>query len=83
MIFLVEYDRKQGKLETLQAFEQSRRSEAENSRLMIELALHRTGVEHEVVLLEATTEQALRQTYRRYFEDLPQLTSSGSAVLKS
>jgi len=32
------------------------------------------GIRHEVVLLEAATEDALRQTHRRYFETLSELS---------
>lgn len=73
MLFLIEYHRKRGRLITLKAFDNSERQKAEDSRLEIELALNRRGIEHEVVLLEAATEEALRRTHRRYFEDLDEL----------
>ena len=76
MIFLIEYDRKRGSLITFREFDASRRREAEDSRLELELDLNRRGVAHEVVLLEATSEGALRRTHRRYFEDLGQLLKS-------
>ncbi|MDT5157339.1 MAG: hypothetical protein QOH51_1696 [Acidobacteriota bacterium] len=76
MIFLIEYDRSQGKIVTFRAFDDSERQEAEDSRLQLELELNRRGTEREVVLLEATTEEALRGTHRRYFEDLAELVSS-------
>lgn len=50
----------------------------QNSRLEIELDLNRAGVDHEVVLLEAASEKALRRTHRRYFEDLKQIVKSTS-----
>jgi hypothetical protein len=50
-------------------------------RLEIELDLNRKGIDHEVVLLEAADENALRRTHRRYFEDLSQILKSlGEAV---
>jgi hypothetical protein len=45
---------------------------------MIELDLNKRGVDHEVVLLEAASEEALRRTHRRYFEDPGQIVKSTS-----
>ena len=73
MIFLIEYNRSEGSIVTLRSFDDSQRREAEDSRLEIELDLNRKGVDHEVVLLEAESEDALRLTHRRYFEDLRQI----------
>ena len=73
MIFLIEYDRSAGQLVTFRNFEDSQRGEAEESRLGIELMLNRKGISHEVVLLDAADENALRRTHRRYFEDLRQI----------
>jgi hypothetical protein len=42
----------------------------------MELDLNSQGVEREVVLLEAETEEALRRTHRRYFENLAELVTS-------
>ncbi len=75
MIFLIEYNRSVGTIVTFRSFNDSQRREAETSRLDIELDLNRKGVDYEVVLLEAENEDALRQTHRRYFEDLHQLLS--------
>ena len=65
MIFLIEYDRKRGEIVTFKSFSDSERQRAEDSRLEMELELNRQGVEHEVVILEAETEEALRRTHRR------------------
>jgi hypothetical protein len=73
MIFLIEYNRIEGKIVTLRNFDASHRLEAEDSRFGIELDLNRKGIEHEVVLLEAESEDALRRTHRRYFENLDQI----------
>ena len=76
MIFLIEYNRSEGSIVTFRTFDDSQRREAENARLEIELDLNRKGVDHEVVLLEAENELALRRTHRRYFEDLRQILST-------
>jgi hypothetical protein len=76
MLFLLEYDRGSGSLINLKRFEDSERRSAENARLEIELELNRRGVEREIVLLEAETEEALRRTHRRYFENLSELAVS-------
>ena len=78
MIFLVEYNRPEGRIITFERFKDSERLKAENLRLEIELNLNRKGVNHEVVLLEAANEEALRWTHRRYFEDLSQILRSAS-----
>lgn len=76
MLFLIEYKRSQGRIVTFQTFNDSERSEAERSRLEIELELNQRNVDHEVVLLDAADEQALRRTHRRYFEDAVQIANS-------
>jgi len=76
MIFLIEYDRSSGSIVTIERFDTAERGSAENARLEMELELNRRGIEREVVLLEAETEEALRRTHRRYFEDLAELVAS-------
>lgn len=73
MIFLIEYNRREGHIVTFEAFDDTARVEAEKIRLDIELSLNRRGVDHEVVLLQAASEDALRQTHRRYFENPQEL----------
>ena len=73
MLFLIEYDRTQGKLISFESFADHERDLAENSRLQLELELNREGIDREVVLLEAGGENELRRTHRRYFEDLSDL----------
>jgi hypothetical protein len=75
MIFLIEYDREQGRIVKLETFNGSDRNRAEEARLNLELDLRLKGIENEVVLLEAASEEAVRRTHRRYFENLSQLTS--------
>lgn len=76
MIFLIEYDRSQGRLVTFRTFADAERQEAEDSRLQLELELNRIGTEREVVLLDAAGEEALRRTHRRYFEGWAELANS-------
>lgn len=76
MIFLIEYDRSRGQVIMLKMFDDSERQKAEDARLEMELELNRAGTEREVVLLEASSEEALRRTHRRYFEDLAELVNS-------
>jgi len=76
MIFLIEYNRKEGQIVSFETFNDSERHDAENSRLETELKLNRLGIEHEVILLEAATEAALRRTHRRYFESLSELATA-------
>jgi len=76
MLFLIEYARSEGKVVKLKSFTDSERAEAQKQKLDIELALNRSGIEHEVVLLDAIDEDAIRRTHRRYFEDLSQIAES-------
>ena len=76
MIYLIEYNRPEGRLVTFKTFDQSDGSLAADLRLEIELDLNRKRVNHEVVILEAADENALRRSHRRYFEDLSQIAKS-------
>ena len=78
MIFLIEYNRPEGRLVTFRKFNDSARPDAEKSRLDLELDLNRKGIDHEVVLLEAASEGALRLTHRRYFENARQILTSAT-----
>src|SRR5260370_27040618 len=76
MIFLIEYNRGEGRLVRIERFNDSDREIAQESCLNLELALNSRGIENEVVLLEAASEEAVRRTHRRYFEDLSELTKA-------
>jgi hypothetical protein len=76
MIFLIEYDRERGRIVRIEPFKDSDRKRAYESRLQLELDLHLKGIENEVVLLEAATEQALWRTHGRYFKDLTELATA-------
>lgn len=68
MIFLIEYDRRKGEIVELQRFTDMERVRAQTTRLEIELRLNREKIEHEVVILEAASEEALHKTHQRYFD---------------
>jgi hypothetical protein len=76
MLFLIEYARDQGRLVSFKEFRDDDSNSAEMARLELELELNRRRVEHEVVLLEAENENALRRTHRRYFENLTELVNA-------
>ena len=76
MIFLIEYNRPQGRIITFSKFKNSDRVRAEKKRFELELNLNRNKVNHEVVLLEASTENLLRRTHRRYFETVDMIAGS-------
>ena len=76
MIFLLEYDRKSGKLCTFKQFSDADRVEAQRERLAIELALKRSQEPREVVLLEAADEDTVRRTHKRYFQTTGELVES-------
>jgi hypothetical protein len=78
MIFLLQYDRKQGAVYKLKPFSSAERAKAQHERLDIELSLHKTRVPDEVVLLEAADEQTLRRTHQRYFKTPRELVESMS-----
>lgn len=76
MLFLIEYDRSRGRITTFREFSALEKEKAEESRIELEIDLHRRAIPHEVVLFEATTEEDLRRTHRRYFENLAELLTS-------
>ena len=73
MMFLIEYNRNEGKIVTYREFEDSQRRLAEDARLEIELDLNRKGIDHEVVILEAASKEAIMKTHGRYFKTLREL----------
>jgi hypothetical protein len=81
MIYLIEYNRPEGRLVTFKVFAESERSEAETLRLDIELDLNRRKIDHEVVLLQAESEAPLHRTHGRYFRDLRQIAESLRAAV--
>jgi hypothetical protein len=79
MLFLIDYDRRLGQIHSLEKFADEVRHLAEESRLELELSLSKKGIEREVVLLEAASEELLRRTHRRYFEDVGSLIGEAQA----
>ena len=73
MIFLMQYDRRAGRLVTFTSFREQDRALAEKARLDIELRTERNVLNNEVVLLEAASEAVLRRTHRRYFQNPRQI----------
>ena len=75
MIFLIEYNRQKERVIKFKKFRNYDRLKAKKKRIEIELDLNHRKVNHEVVLLEAATENRLRQTHRRYFKSLEKALS--------
>jgi len=82
MIFLIEYNRPEGRLVTFKTFTDEERSKADELRFAIELDLNRKKIDHEVVLLQAESEAAIRRTHGRYFYDLRQLLERFREAIK-
>ena len=78
MLFLIEYDRVRELLISLQSFDGDDSMKAQQTRLALEIDLNHKSVRHEVVLLEASDEKALRRTHRRYFENLKELADTSA-----
>lgn len=76
MLFLIEYSRKASVIKTIQAFPDELFASVNELRLKLELHNRDRGVEHEVVVLEAESERALRVTHQRYFEDATAIAGS-------
>ncbi len=76
MLFLIEYDRDRGQVVTIQEFDGSNRAAAEAARLDMEVRFRRSETDREVVILEAKSIAALKQTHGRYFQDLSELVNT-------
>ena len=83
MIFLIQYNRKRGRIISLRSFNDSDMVKAQDCRLELELSLNAKSVMHEVVLLEAESESAIRLTHARYFYDLPELIAKFKEALQA
>ena len=80
MLFLIQYDRRLGRIVSLKRFTDDQRLMAGKARLDLEIELQRRGQNHEVVVLEAASEEALRKTHGRYFDDVEHLLAAALAV---
>lgn len=78
MIYLIEYDRESDKRVRMVRFQHAERRAAEDERLRLELELLSAGISREVVLLEASNEDELRKTHRRYFERLDEFLAKAT-----
>jgi len=70
VLFLIEYDPSTGTTLHYSQYDDTQRAAAESARLERELAVNRAKVDHEVVLLQAPTVEALQRTHARYFDDI-------------
>lgn len=77
MIYLIHYDRTASQLVSMRSFDDDSKKEASQAKLDLEISLLGTSSITEVVLLEASSEEHLRKTHRRYFETLKGLRESG------
>jgi hypothetical protein len=80
MIYLIHYNRKASGLIAMRQFEDSDREIASTAKLELEISLLGSDLDSEVVLLEASTEEHLRKTHRRYFETLSGLKTQDRRV---
>lgn len=72
------YDRKTGSLvRAVREYRESERDLAEKERLEIEIDSVGRHLGHEVVLLEADSQDDLRRTHARYFKRLEDLVAAG------
>jgi hypothetical protein len=73
VLFLIQYARKQGQPVALTQSWGEQRKAAEDTRLELEISLNMKRINHEVVLLQADDEDAIRRTHGRYFKTLADL----------
>jgi hypothetical protein len=72
MIFVIQFDQKEGRLKRLDTFTDADREKANRQRVEVEIELLKQNVFHEVVVLEAKSVEALKKTHRRYFDSIAQ-----------
>ena len=83
MLFLIRYNRSEGRIESMERFDDGNRSAVSDARLALELELFRSRNDDEVVVLEAVDEAAIRITHHRYFEDFESIKRPGMVVRES
>jgi hypothetical protein len=76
MTFVIEYDRAKGKVEYIEPFEDRVAADIQRLKLSVDAALR--GLLREIVTLDAASEEALRKTHRRYFDDVEDLTKTAA-----
>jgi hypothetical protein len=67
--YLIEYNREEGRVVTFKTFSDAQKLAADRERLELELRRLADGISNEIVILDASSEDALRLTHARYFED--------------
>ena len=78
VVFLIRFDRRKQRILLFKPFDDAQRADAERLRLDLEIEANRSKLDHEVVLLEAQSEEDIRRTHRRYFESLKELVARGA-----
>ena len=78
MVFLIRFDRREQRILLFKRFDDAQRAQAEGLRLDLEIEANRSKMDHEIVLLEAQSEEDIRRTHRRYFESLKELVARGA-----
>jgi len=73
MLFLIEYDRSSARRVHYEQFRDDEGERARRARVEREVAVNQAKLDREVVLLEAASEEALRRTHARYFDDIEQM----------
>ena len=74
MIFLIVYDRVESELRSIESFSDDERDVAYSKKMDTEISLIGSGSGAvEVILLEASSEEQLHATHRRYFNTLKEL----------
>lgn len=81
MLFLIKYDRTGGKLIQISHFSTNDTGSATKARLELELMQIKSNDNHEIVILEAESEDQLRKTHRRYFESISTLADPNTSIL--
>lgn len=78
MIYLIHYNRKAGHLSSIREYPERERANASQAKLELEISLLCENGDHEVVLLEAASQDELRKTHRRYFDSLEDMKTKRS-----
>jgi len=82
VLFLLEYDRHNGVLISVNEYPSDHQEAAASDRLALEIELLKSGARHEVVLLEAASKEHLMSTHRRYFEGIEGLVDFGESKMQ-
>lgn len=79
MIYLIHYDRVAGRLVNISEFTDDEREVASKARLDLEIELLCGNGKYEVVLLEASSQDELKKTHRRYFDSFEEMKSDSKS----